>query len=254
MTTWLIVKPFNLRFRPKWMPIGLNVCNQVKLWLEIDRTVISALILRDRTRTILTGRLLFTKIIWLFASLVDIFPPLGMQSRGALRQTTRRSVNWGGFDVTYILVVVINCPGFSSASCHWLCVSRLDSQKKCPLYFIFSVCYPVTFFFFFYQHFMQEYIYISIPNKVSKWHLSQALGKFWAACQVVKKKTWCSEQLSPLVFFCPVSIYFKHFQTELSCPVPFKSAASDSLRRTIALWDVLLPHNTGEAHSDGSHV
>lgn len=75
------------------MQIGLNVCNQVKLWLEIDRTVISALVLRDRTRTILTGRLLFTKIIWLFASLVDIFPPLGMQSRGALRQRTRLSVN-----------------------------------------------------------------------------------------------------------------------------------------------------------------
>lgn len=112
--------------------------------LRIDTTVISPPISEDCSRTVLTGRLLFTKIIWVFASLVDIFPPCGMQSRGALRQTTRLSLNWGGFDITYILLVVINCPGFSWASCHWLCVSRLDSQKNVLYIFIFSVCCPVT--------------------------------------------------------------------------------------------------------------
>lgn len=198
------------------MSIGLNVCNQVKLWLEIDRTVISALILRDRTRTILTGRLLFTKIIWLFASLVDIFPPLGMQSRGALRQTTRLSVNWGGFDVTYILVVVINCPSFSSASCHWLCVSRLDSQKKCPLYFIFSVCYPVTLFFF-YQHLCRN-IYIYSKQSV---HLSQALGTFLGSLPGGKKENVMHWATQSSCFFLPCFNLFQAFsdRTELSGPV-----------------------------------
>lgn len=97
-------------------------------------------------RTVLTGCVLFPKIIWLFASLVDIFPPLGMQSRDALRQTARLSVNWGAFDVTYILVVVINCPGFTWASCHWLCVSKLNSQKNVLYIFIFCFFFFLTAF------------------------------------------------------------------------------------------------------------
>lgn len=131
----------------KWIAqINLNANIQTKLQLTIDRTVISAPVPEDCGRTVLTGCLLFTKIIWVFASLVDIFPPCGMQSRGALRQTTRLSVNWVEFDVTYIFLVVINCPGFSWASRHWLCVSRLDSQKNVLYIFICSVCYPLTLY------------------------------------------------------------------------------------------------------------
>lgn len=94
-----------------------------------------------------------------------------------------------------------------------VCVQTRQSEK-CPLYFTFSIWYPVTFF---YQHWWRN-IYQFQTRCVLK---PGFLVHCWAACQVVtiKEETWRSEQHSQ--FFLPCFNLFQAFSdgTELSSPV-----------------------------------
>lgn len=95
-----------------------------------------------------------------------------------------------------------------------VCVQTWQS-KKCPLYFIFSVCYPVTFFFFIS---ICGGIYIYSKQSV---HLSQALGTFLGSLPGGKKENVMLWATQSSCFFLPCFNSFQAFsdRTELSGPV-----------------------------------